>query len=247
MDVRVGDEDDGGDGGSGFSGDAMSDTAGLRVMDDAPLRYLVSVPEDGGEAPRPVLCFLHGHDEAAPMNITRALTLHGPLRPGSPPAARGFIVVAPQLPRAGDIWAHYAGEVRRIVAAVRAEHGGDARRTYLTGFSFGGNGVFDVALLQPGEWAALWSVDPTRVPREDPGVPLWLSIGGIARRITPTFVGALRLHRAAGAAPHGPRIWEDEGQDHVGSARMAYQDERIYAWLQSKALPDAASYPIVVR
>ena len=27
------------------------------------------------------------------------------------------------------------------------------------------------------------------------------------------------------------RIWTDDGKDHVGSARAAYGDERIYAWL----------------
>jgi predicted peptidase len=216
----------------------MSDTPGPRVMEEGPLRSLLSLPEDGGAGPRPVLCFLHGYDEAAPLDIHPALTLHGPLRPGNPPVVRDFIVVAPQLPRAGDHWAHHAGDVRAIVRSVRQEHGGDARRTYLTGFSFGGNGVFDLALLQPGEWAALWSVDPTRVPRQDPGAPVWLSIGGIARRIKHTFVDALRLHAAGGATPHGARIWEDEGEDHVGSARRAYQDERIYAWLLSKSLPN---------
>jgi poly(3-hydroxybutyrate) depolymerase len=217
----------------------MSDTAGPRVVDAEPLRYLLSVPEGGADGPHPVLCFLHGYDEAAPMEIHEALTVHGPLRPGNPPAARGFIVIAPQLPRAGDHWLRHAGDVRRIVAGVRAEHGGDARRTYLTGFSFGGNGVFDLGLGMPGEWAALWAVDPTRVPGQDPGVPLWLSFGNLARRQKQAFIAALRLHPAAGAAPHGARIYEDEGQDHVGSARLAYADERIYAWLLSKQLADA--------
>jgi predicted peptidase len=214
----------------------MSDTAGPRVVDAEPLRYLLSVPD--GEGPYPVLCFLHGYDEAAPMDIHEALTVHGPLRAGNPPAARTFIIIAPQLPRAGDHWFHHADDVGRIVAGVRAEHGGQARRTYLTGFSFGGNGVFDLGLRQPGEWAALWAVDPTRVPQQDPGVPLWLSFGNLARRQKQAFIDTLRLHPAAGAAPHGARIYEDEGQDHVGSARLAYVDERIYRWLLSKQLAD---------
>jgi dienelactone hydrolase len=172
------------------------------------------------------------------MDITAALTMHGPLRAGNPPVARDFIVVAPQLTRAGDHWFRHADDVRRIVADVREEHGGDGRRTYLTGFSFGGNGVWDLALLLPGEWAALWAVDPTRVPVEDPGAPVWLSFGNLARRAKEGYVHALRLHAAGGASPHGARIWEDEGQDHVGSARRAYADERIYTWLLSKQLPD---------
>lgn len=216
----------------------MSTPAELRLVESRPLRYLLALPDGGGDEPRPVLCFLHGYDEAAPRDIHEALTLHGPLRPGNPPIVRDFIVVAPQLTRAGDHWLRQADDVRRIVDEARAEHGGDPRRTYLTGFSFGGNGVFDLGLAQPDAWAALWPVDPTRVPREDPGAPVWLSFGSIARRLKEPFVTALRLHPAGGAAPHGSRIWEDEGQDHVGSARLAYGDERIYTWLLSKRLPD---------
>ena len=219
-------------------GEWMSGNGEPRVVDAEPLRYLLAIPDGGGEGPHPVLCFLHGYDEAAPMDIRRALTLHGPLRPGNPAISRGFIVVAPQLDRAGDHWVRHAGDVARIVAEVREAHGGDPRRTYLTGFSFGGNGVLDLGLRLPGTWAALWAVDPTRVPQEDPGVPTWLSFGNLARRQKQGFIDALRLHPAVGAAPHGARIHEDEGQDHVGSARLAYADERIYTWLLSRLLPD---------
>ena len=87
----------------------MSET-GLELIESAPLRYLLSVPPGAaGAGPRPVLCFLHGYDEGAPMEIHRALTLHGPLRPGNPPVVRErFIVVAPQLPLRGDLWHRYA-------------------------------------------------------------------------------------------------------------------------------------------
>ncbi|HET7462870.1 MAG TPA: hypothetical protein VFJ82_16570 [Longimicrobium sp.] len=217
----------------------MSDENEPGVIEDGPLRYLLSVPADGGDGPWPVLCFLHGYDEAAPMEIRAALMRHGPLRAGNPAIVRGFIVVAPQLPQAGDHWFRHADDVWHVIERVRGEHGGDARRTFLTGFSYGGNGVWDVGLLLAGRWAALWAVDPTRVPVEDPGAPVWLSFGNLARRQKGAFIDALRLHPAGGAAPHGARIWEDEGEDHVGSARRAYADERIYRWLLSRQLPDA--------
>jgi predicted peptidase len=211
----------------------------VRVIESAPLPYLLSVPADRGPegGAWPVLCFLHGYDEAAPTEIRRALTRHGPLRPGSAPrAVRDFIVLAPQLPHAGDVWYRYADAVRQIVVQVQRAHEGDPRRTYLSGFSFGGNGAFDLAIARTGFWAALWPVDPTRVPREDPGSPIWLSLGEVARRRKDAFVRALDLE-PVGAAPVGNRLYLDEGQDHVGSATLAYGDERIYAWLLSKRLP----------
>lgn len=209
----------------------------LGLVEASPLRYLLSTPAGGG-GERPVLCFLHGYDEGAPTEVHRALTRHGPLRPqSSPRATEEFIVVAPQLPTRGDLWRGYAEEVRQIVETVRQAHGGDPRRTYLTGFSFGGNGVFDLALLQPEFWAALWPVDPTRVPPRDPQRPVWLSVGEITRHQTKAFVARLALR--ADADPDDERVCLDQGADHVGSATLAYRDERIYAWLLSKRLDPA--------
>ena len=48
--------------------------------------------------------------------------------------------------------------------------------------------------------------------------------GAIARPQRQAFVRALKL------GTH-ERVWADDGEDHVGSARVAYGDERIYRWL----------------
>jgi predicted peptidase len=214
--------------------------AHLRLVKAQPLSYLLSVPTKP-TAPaerRPILCFLHGYDEAAPLGIHEALTRHGPLWSGSArQAIEEFIVVAPQLPQAGDLWYQYADQVLQIVTDLHRSHGGDPTRTYLTGFSFGGNGVFDLALAQPETWAALWAVDPTRVPSWNPQRPAWLSVGAAARPATALFIQALALQPAGDALPHGERLYRDDGQGHVGSARSAYADARIYCWLLSKHLP----------
>ena len=141
----------------------------------------------------------------------------------------------PQLPRAGDIWHTHADSVRQIATQVQRELRGDLQRTYLSGFSFGGNGVFDIAVAQPNFWAALWPVDPTRVPRADPQRPIWLSIGEAARRGKQQFIQAVDLEPAA-SVPQGGRLYLDEGEDHVGSATSVYRDNRIYTWLLSKQL-----------
>ncbi len=215
------------------------DDSRLLMIESAPLRYLISVPNL--PAPKtemwPVLCFLHGYDEAAPLEIRKALTRHGPLRKGSSSrAANEFIIIAPQVPApGGDVWYQYEDDVLRIVDEARRIYQGDEDRTYLTGFSFGGSGVFDLALIQYDFWAALWPVDPTRIPDSDPGCPVWLSFGEISRRAKNGFIRELGL-KPAHSTIEADRIYLDQGQDHVGSATLAYRDDRIYSWLLSKSL-----------
>ena len=183
--------------------DSLISSYGMRMsridrilVESGPLPYLLSVP--GSDPPPsgawPLLCFLHGYDEGAPMPAERALTRHGPLAAGSSAvAASDFVVVAPQLPARGDLWPRYAEAVEQVVRQVQAQHRADPARTFLTGFSFGGNGVLDLALEQRDFWAALWPVDPTRVPREDAGRPLWFSSSEISRHYAGAFIRRLRL------------------------------------------------------
>jgi predicted peptidase len=213
------------------------------VVTSGPLPYMVSqpapvdlLPAEHSTAGWPVLCFLHGYDEGYPTPIEQGLTRHGPFKAASSAAATGeFVVVAPQLPTSGDFWHRYDDEVRMIVEHVQKEYGGDPQRTFLTGFSFGGNGVFDLGLKKPDFWRALWPVDPTRVPNADPQQPIWLSSGQISRRQEDRFLQRLHLERLrpehSDEIVPGDRIYLDQMQDHVGTASQAYQDDRIYRWL----------------
>ncbi|MGH7986252.1 MAG: hypothetical protein ACRD4Q_16620 [Candidatus Acidiferrales bacterium] len=172
------------------------------------------------------------------MPLREALTLHGPLRAGNfPGVAERFIIVAPQLPIAGDQWRKQAHAVRRIMTEAEKEYGGDPGRTYLTGFSYGGNGVFDVGIAQPGFWAALWSVDPTRPPEGSLPCPLWLSLGEASRGKRSEFLHAinnLREVRPEDVIPDADFICEDRGEDHTGTAKIAYEEDRVYEWLLRK-------------
>ena len=211
--------------------------SGLSLVHSTPLNYLVSLPPaDTFEAGSwPVLCFLHGLGEAAAMDIHVALTLHGPLRPGNPSrVSNHFIIVAPQLPApGGDIWSRYALAVQQLVKAVQEQYHGDSKRTYLTGFSFGGNGVLDLALAQSDFWAALWAVDLTRVSAS-PERPIWLCLRQGHPR-TNDFINSLKL-AAAEIDLQGNRLYTVSGRDHVDAAASAYGDSRIYDWLLGKHL-----------
>lgn len=208
------------------------------ILSVPPLAGLVSVPRNL-EPGAALLCFLHGHGEAQPMDSVVAMTMHGPLSATSAVDDSGnaqrFVVVAPQLPIAGDHWHEQAARVITLVKEIEARYATDPARRYLTGFSFGGNGVFDLAHRQPDAWAASWAVDPTRIPEPDLVAPLWLSIGSSARRVAASTVarlGSTALDPAADDAPSSTqRLHLDQQEGHVETAQLAYADPRIYRWL----------------
>lgn len=213
--------------------------ASLQPLDGfSPLCGLLSLPRRprSGAA---LLCFLHGRGEAQPMDPVTAMTMHGPLHPLSGidtlDEAPSFVVVAPQLPVAGDLWHEQTDRVAALVQQVEARYATDPARRYLTGFSFGGNGVFDLGRRLPGFWSAMWSVDPPRRPEPGLAGPLWFSIGSSARPHAAESIqrlGSTALSDdAPDAAPGATRMHLDQGEDHVGCARRAYADARIYRWL----------------
>lgn len=207
----------------------------LTIVSSLSLPFLLSEPRRERTGPRPLLCFLHGLGEGPPTEIYAGMTAHGPLKPGSSRlATEEFLVVAPQLPARGDLWQHHAQSVCEIVSYVQSRYDGDHGRTYLTGFSFGGNGVFDIALHDSSLWAALWSVDPTRVPQSDPCLPVWLSSGEASRPNRSRLIERLRLRLPGNGADD--RVYYDEGLDHVGTATSAFKSDRVYNWLLSKQI-----------
>jgi hypothetical protein len=93
----------------------------LHIINSAPLRYLLSVPE--GRPPTeasPVLIHLHGGDGYDPENLFITLTQYGPMNKEALSfTANLFIIAAPMLPKpGGDVWYEHAEEVRRFSGNV---------------------------------------------------------------------------------------------------------------------------------
>jgi hypothetical protein len=201
---------------------------------------LLSVPPHTATASalRPVLVFLHGRDEASPPlpgsspNIMEKLTLHGPLATSSAKIGiNDFVVVAPQLAApGGDVWSKHKVTVADLARNVAADHGGDLTRMYLTGFSYGGNGVLSLGQDPSGPWAALWAVDPPAVPAGCPPCPVWLSAGRYAHPQAAAFTSILRLQQAA-AASSTASVYDYVAPGHGETAQLAYADPRVYLWL----------------
>ncbi|MGH8032759.1 MAG: prolyl oligopeptidase family serine peptidase [Luteimonas sp.] len=124
------------------------------LVDGEVHRYRVFVPAQpasGGK--RPVILFLHGSGERGDDGLKPALAGLGPylrVQADAFPA----IVVFPQVPD-GEEWSDNAVLAFATLDAATREFGGDASRTYLTGMSMGGYGTWELALMQPGRFAAL--------------------------------------------------------------------------------------------
>lgn len=117
-------------------------------------RYQVFVPSHAAGGAKPaVVVFLHGSGEIGVDGIKPTLSGLGPyLRSHLDdfPA----IVVFPQI-REGESWDDGADFAFAALRAASAEFNGDPDRTYLTGISLGGYGVWTLARLQPDLFAAL--------------------------------------------------------------------------------------------
>ncbi len=119
-------------------------------------RYVVYVPA-GWTAERswPIILFLHGSTERGEDGLRQSrVGLGAALRkyPDRYPA----LVVMPQC-RPGSDWILPAMQAQalRVLETTVKEFNGDAQRTYLTGFSMGGYGSWDIAAKHPRRFAAL--------------------------------------------------------------------------------------------
>ncbi|HEY0661207.1 MAG TPA: prolyl oligopeptidase family serine peptidase [Lysobacter sp.] len=118
-------------------------------------RYQVFVPAQaaGGRRP-PVILFLHGSGERGNDNQKQVAVGLGPYVK-SHPATFPAIVVFPQSPEDASWDGATARMALATLDAASREFDGDPDRTYLTGLSRGGYGVWELALMQPTRFAAL--------------------------------------------------------------------------------------------
>lgn len=113
---------------------------------DAGIEYLVTPPQmnDGG-GPPPLLLFLHGGD--------RSNTRHHPARYAAQEGLERFpfLVVAPHC-AAGCSWPSV--DFAALLDEVEADYAFDRARVYLTGYSMGGFGAWDLLIREPSLFAA---------------------------------------------------------------------------------------------
>jgi predicted peptidase len=204
-------------------------------------RALIYMPEGGG--PHPVLCFLHGVGEAAADKEGKPQPLAKLLANGSPAwhAENGsafmsrFLVVCPQLERRRRWETADAPWVDSVVQAAVRDHVGDLSRLVLTGFSYGGEGTFQIASASKLAWPTIWAVDPAlqRVPPLPAAdARVWVHHGSAqpGEENREAFADALALKPWNGAADTR-RVLTALAADHAGTCAAAYAEAHVYDWL----------------
>jgi hypothetical protein len=226
------------------------------------LRYLLYLPDtfnDLADKRWPVLCFLHGAGEAAKDQTEKEQPIETLMNHGAPPwhceinspLIRDFIVLSPQLP-ARRRWGQPDFEkLERILRIIYSNFRGDPDKTYLTGFSYGGKGVFDFALWaeelskqDPSRklsWAALWPVDDANdQARLSCSVKrIWLHFGmwkTDPQKSTVIKLGLTPVRAFRNGYPKSDGLYTDYtefGYGHTTTCAASYADWRVYEWLLS--------------
>ncbi|GIQ69665.1 hypothetical protein XYCOK13_24890 [Xylanibacillus composti] len=158
---------------------------------------------------------------------------YGLIRVAEREAAYRYAVVAPQCP-ADLMWPDIRQSTLSILDAVIKKHAIDKGRVFLTGFSMGGNGVWDLAAKTNGIFAAAapiagWynkdeAVHLTSIPiwafhcEEDDVVPI---------TETESMVQALTDHKGS------PRFTRYQGFGHQHSVMYeTYSNPALYTWFE---------------
>ena len=239
-----------------FAGGKAQDTGFLDrtvVVAGVPHRYVVYLPENWTKQEKwPVILFLHGSGERGAEGLDETqIGLPAAIR--THPERWPFVVVMPQVPFNHHHWTD-PDMMQMAMASLRAEEHefhGDPDRTYLTGLSLGGYGVWELARDNPHTFAAIapvcggifWSYQPSRWSAEAtlPGeyahalrhVPVWMFHGAADPIVSPRQ--SEMMYDALKAEGANVRLYLYATVKH-NVWDKAYSDPALPHWLLSHSL-----------
>lgn len=228
------------------------------VINGVSYRYQVYLPmEYDAHRTWPAILFLHGSGERGSdgmdetqVGLPNAIRAH--------PERWPFIVVMPQVPYTHHHWTDpdmMTMALATLDAEVKEFHG-DADRTYLTGLSLGGYGVWEIAKDYPDRFAAVvpvcggifWSYAPQRWKQQNTlpegyvraigKTPVWM-FHGTLDSVVPTRESEI-MYQALSAAGDDVRLWLYEGWHH-NAWDKAYTERSLPQWLLAHRLSQVSS------
>lgn len=200
-------------------------------------RYLLFLPASyatGKEKRFPLILFLHGAGERrGGLEVLRDL---GPMAYAVKTKDFPFIVAAPKCPEGRD-WDPDA--LGALLDDLQARLRVDPKRVYLTGFSMGGAGTWELAMEQSSRFAAVAPVCGRAIP---------LLAGNLWRTPVHAFHGEdddvvplsnsrdmIELLRGMGNRDANLTVFPGEKHEIWG---RVYSDPGLYQWFLQHSLPD---------
>lgn len=199
------------------------------------LQYLLHLPAGYEKDPAkkwPLMLFLHGAGERG--DDLKRVKIHGPIKYIQKGGDFPFILVSPQCP-AGQWWE--PAPLLALLDDIQAKYRVDPDRVYVTGLSMGGYGTWDLAIRNPGRFAAIAPICGGGRPflaRQLKDLPVWV-FHGDSDPVVPVersdeMVEALK--RAGGNV----RYTRYPGVNH-DSWTATYANPELYAWFLSHKRP----------
>jgi predicted peptidase len=188
---------------------------------------------EGGAKGRPLLLFLHGIGERG--TDLEKVKAYGPPKLFPQYGLDRFSLLAPQCPE-GRFWD--GGLLNIFVERVVGQVNADVRRIYLTGFSMGGFGAWELAAEIPERFAAVAIVSGGGNPlhaRKFSSLPIWLFHSAADEAIKVENGDTLFESLRAQNAPVNYTRYHDAG--HVATCERAYTSSLLYDWLLQQTRP----------
>ena len=206
------------------------------------LSYSLFVPparKDPGDEKLPVVLCLHGRGGGtdAPLVLSQqAMQTRFPciiLVPGIDGARQRWVGAV----RVRERHRVVMPELMELLDATVRDHGGDARRVYVTGQSMGGVGAWGLIAAHPERFAAavpvcgLWNPDDAAKMK---AVPVWAFHGADDTAVP--VAGSRDMIAALKAAGAEPRYTEYPGVGH-SSWPQAYATTEMWEWMFDQRIP----------
>jgi len=236
-----------------LAGTAANTIIQQEVINPGGLNYLLFLPQDTSQqidGKFPLLISLHGIGE-------RGTNLQILKQDGLPKILDGynsfpFIVISPQCPTYTEWYWHGTHiHINKIIDDAIKLYPVDEKRIYITGYSMGGIGAYDMAIRYPEKIAAIVPIAARAEPDWDVckmnDVPVW-AFHGVLDYVVPLSKGQEIVNSLITCGANVKlTVYSNAGHD---AWTRTYKNPAMYDWLLShtkgKTSAIAARYPYVV-
>lgn len=145
---------------------------------------------------------------------------------------RPCIVIAPEAPAGTGAFNKISGNIFALIEHLAANLPIDRNRIYITGYSMGSRGTWDLIIEKPELFAAAVPVGGPMSKSKAasvPKMPIWVHYGELDRK--DEFTGLLTALKEAG---NEVKFTEHKGADHVGFHNQVAKNEDVHEWLFSQ-------------